>query len=227
MTLHIVLRAVSSCVDESQVPSLAASFLLLGLPRRAGAAADDFSAAFVSTAAMVHCSRKPYISRSCLWWAMSSCSSDSRSLWMTSASVARPDVIRSKILLRAWAERKEVYLDCLNSSESGSRNRRSVAPEPRELARRAGAGVSAASSDVSLVQGSRGREEMGAHFSRNCNESKMWLRVRASGFSATASTMGLRTPLTTALSVSDSGSFSQSTSAPSASGVGMAAGSLM
>lgn len=61
-TLHIVPRADSSWADESQLPSLLvfASFLPLGLPRpRAGTAIDDFSAALVSTAAIVHWSRKP------------------------------------------------------------------------------------------------------------------------------------------------------------------------
>ena len=53
----------------------------------------------------------------------------------------------------------------------------------------------------------------------------MELLARASGFSAIESTIGLSTPLTKEL-VSDSGSFSQSSSAPSASGVVNEAGSL-
>lgn len=59
-TLHMMSSAVCSCDDESQLPSLAAAFpLAFPRPRATGTVADDFSAAFVSTAAMVHCSRKP------------------------------------------------------------------------------------------------------------------------------------------------------------------------
>lgn len=72
----------------------------------------------------------------------------------------------------------------------------------------------------------RGSEEVGAHLSKNCSESKYALRVMESGFSATASTMELSTGLTTAF-VRLSGSFSQSTKAVSASGVATLAGSLM
>ena len=67
---------------------------------------------------------------------------------------------------------------------------------------------------------------MGAHFKRNCRESKEELLVIASGFSATESTIGLRTVFMREL-VRDSGLFSQSTSAESASGVLIVAGSLM
>jgi len=66
---------------------------------------------------------------------------------------------------------------------------------------------------------------MGAHFNRNCRESKLALCVMESGFSATASIMGSRTALINAL-VRLSGSFSQSTSEECASGVVMDAGSL-
>ena len=65
-----------------------------------------------------------------------------------------------------------------------------------------------------------------AYLRRNCRESKRALCVMASGFSATASTMGSRTGRI-ALLVKDSGSFSQSRSPLSASGVGIPAGSLM
>ena len=59
-TLHMVPSADSSWAEESQLPSLPTSFLPLGFPRpRMGAAVDDFSAALVSTAEMVHCRRKP------------------------------------------------------------------------------------------------------------------------------------------------------------------------
>jgi hypothetical protein len=52
----MVLSAFSSCADESQLASLfAASFLLFGFPRpRVGTEVEDFSAALVSTAAIVH-----------------------------------------------------------------------------------------------------------------------------------------------------------------------------
>lgn len=61
-TLHMVLRAVSSCDNESQLLSLpaAASFFPFGFPLPlTGSDAEDFSAALVSTAAMVHCSKNP------------------------------------------------------------------------------------------------------------------------------------------------------------------------
>ena len=67
---------------------------------------------------------------------------------------------------------------------------------------------------------------MGAHFKRNCRESKEELLVIASGFSATESTIGLRTVLIKEL-VRASGSFSQSTRFESASGVATVAGSLI
>ena len=68
-------------------------------------------------------------------------------------------------------------------------------------------------------------KKVGAHFRRNCKESNVELRVRASGFSAIESIIGLRT-LFMRLLLSDSGSFSQSIRAPSASGVEIVAGSL-
>ena len=51
-------------------------------------------------------------------------------------------------------------------------------------------------------------------------------RIMASGLSATASTMGFKIGLINGF-VSDSGSFSQSNNVPSASGVGIVAGSDM
>ncbi len=66
---------------------------------------------------------------------------------------------------------------------------------------------------------------MGAHFNRNCRESKLALCVMASGFSATAFIIGSKTALTNAV-VRLSGSLSQSTSEECASGVVMDAGSL-
>lgn len=67
-TLHMMSRAAWSWLAESHAPSLSLAAPFLALPRpRATGAAEDFSAALVSTAAMVHCRRKPYISRSCLW----------------------------------------------------------------------------------------------------------------------------------------------------------------
>lgn len=57
-TLHMMSRAAWSCVAESQESSLDAPFLGFPRPRAAGAV-DDFSAAFVSTAATVHWRRKP------------------------------------------------------------------------------------------------------------------------------------------------------------------------
>src|SRR6266699_2936441 len=141
---------------------------------------------------------------------MRPCSSDSRSLWTMSASADRPDVMRSNTLLSAWVGRKDVYLDCLHSSETGSRDKERRTAGVRE----------------SREQEDTGQGNTGAHFKRNCSESKWALRVMASGFSATASTMGFSTGLMTPW-VSDSGSFSQSTRAPSASEVEMLAGSLM
>lgn len=121
-----------------------------------------------------------------------------------------------------------MYLDSLNSSETGSFIRQAGAPGSGGRGSLEG-GVPAIIEEEKELLGTSEEEtgEMGAHFSRNCNESKMLLLVMASGFSATASTMGFSTPLMMALSERDSGSFSQSTSALSASGVGMAAGSLM
>src|SRR5436190_10956355 len=80
-TLHIVSIAIWIWTDESHVPSFGLDFVLLDLPapRLAGAAAGGRSASFVSTAERVHCSKKPYISRSCLWCCTTSVSSDSRS----------------------------------------------------------------------------------------------------------------------------------------------------
>lgn len=83
----------------------------------------------------------------------------------------------------------------------------------------------------SSESGSVGKEwveegKAGAHLRRNCRESKLELRVIASGCSATESTMGFRTVFIREL-VRDSGSFSQSTRAESASGVLMVAGSLI
>ena len=65
-----------------------------------------------------------------------------------------------------------------------------------------------------------------AHLRRNCKESKEALRVIASGFSATESTIGFNTVFMSAL-VRFSGSLSQSTREESASGVEMEEGSLM
>lgn len=67
---------------------------------------------------------------------------------------------------------------------------------------------------------------MGANLRRNCSESMWEARIIASGLSATASTMGFSTELTTGF-VSASGSFSQSNRALWASGVAMLAGSDM
>src|SRR5690606_7643923 len=61
-TLHMMSRAAWSCDEESQLPSLslAAAFPLgFPLPLDMGTVDEDFSAAFVSTVAIVHCSRKP------------------------------------------------------------------------------------------------------------------------------------------------------------------------
>jgi hypothetical protein len=67
-TLLMMSRAVCNCAEESQLPSLVAPFFVpfppLPLPTVDEA---DFSAAFVSTAAMIHCSKKPYTSSNCLW----------------------------------------------------------------------------------------------------------------------------------------------------------------
>jgi hypothetical protein len=107
--------------------------------------------------------------------------------------------MRSNILLRAWAERLDVYLDRRDSLESELLE---TCADSGDAPRARGAGEE--------MQESKWTEEMGAHFRRNCSESKMELRVMASGFSATASTIGFRTALTRALSLRASGSFSQS-----------------
>ena len=116
---------------------------------------------------------------------------------MMSASAKRPETTRSKILLRACVGRTEDDLESLKSSEFGS-----VGKECEEGGK------------------------TGAHLRRNCRESKLELLVIASGCSATESTMGLRIVFISEL-VRDSGSFSQSTSAESASGVLIDAGSLI
>lgn len=65
---------------------------------------------------------------------------------------------------------------------------------------------------------------MGANLRRNWSESILEARMMASWLSAKASTMGFNTELMTGF-VRPSGSFSQSKSALSASGVGMLEGS--
>src|ERR1700761_1234700 len=102
--------------------------------------------------------------------------------------------MRSNILLSACAERNEAYLDGVRSSETGSRC--------ALAARRRGA--RAPCTGILELGQAEGEKEMGAHFNRNCSESKIWLRVMASGFSATASTMGSSTPVMTPSSASDS-----------------------
>lgn len=154
---------------------------------------------------------------------------------MMSASVDRPEVMRSKTLDRACVGRNAGYLEGLKSSETVHR-------DGGRVGRGSGGGVDSGVGRENLgfvdpregraggedrdKETTEGETEVGAHLSRNCSESKWALRVMASGFSATASMMGLRIGLMTAL-VRDSGSFSQSKRAPSASGVGMVAGSLM
>src|SRR3569833_4451926 len=108
---------------------------------------------------------------------MRSCSLDSRSWWMTSASAARPEVIWSNTLLRACVGRKAVYLESSYSSEIGAGPGAHCGSEERDGETR----------------------EMGAHLRRNWRESKWALRVMASGFSAPASSLGFRARLTTPL----------------------------
>ena len=69
-------------------------------------------------------------------------------------------------------------------------------------------------------------KEVRAHFRRNCRESNEELLVIASGLSATESTIGFKTLFISEF-VNASGSFSQSVSVESASGVAMFAGSLI
>ena len=62
MTLDMTSRADCSWAALSQLPSLslaAEDFALIPLLARDTGAVEDFSAALVSTQAMVHCSRKP------------------------------------------------------------------------------------------------------------------------------------------------------------------------
>lgn len=102
-TLHMVSMDICICGVQSQFPSLLDCFDLPDFPeRRAGIAVAGFSAALTSTAERAHCSKNPYISSSCLCCCTASCSSASRSLWMMSASTARPDTIRSRILLKLF-----------------------------------------------------------------------------------------------------------------------------
>src|SRR5256885_7248169 len=69
ITLHITSMAVCNWPVESQLPSLAVVFDFPPFGAfLVGAAVAGFSAALVSTADMVHCNRKAYISSSCLWW---------------------------------------------------------------------------------------------------------------------------------------------------------------
>lgn len=112
-TLLMMSIAVFSWVEESQWPSLptpAFGFAPLR-PLPTPLVDAGFSAALASTADIVHCSRKPNSSSSCLWCWTVSCSSASRSAWTTSASAERPEVTRSRILLRAVGGRKDACLE--------------------------------------------------------------------------------------------------------------------
>ena len=119
ITLHIVSMDICIWGVQSQLPSFALvlDFADFPVPLRAGAASAGFSAALISTADRAHWSKKPYISSSCLCCWMASCSSDSRSPWMMSASTDNPDTTKSRSLLRDRVGRKvENLLSKFNSS---------------------------------------------------------------------------------------------------------------
>lgn len=83
---------------------------------------------------------------------------------MASDSAARPLIIKSKILLRAWVGRNWVYLDCLNSSEIGSCILLDMGVVLGDDVRDEGEQGKGWESGVT--------REVGAHLSKNCSESK-------------------------------------------------------
>lgn len=109
-TLHITSIAICICADESHDSSLAGFRPAFPPPRLPGPVVGGFSAAFASTEDNAHCSRKAYSSKRSLCSDRASGSSASRSLCAISASEARPETTRSRILLSAFGGRTGVSL---------------------------------------------------------------------------------------------------------------------